>query len=64
MQMLKWFTTYPVNIISSNKYTLYYTNFRALFSPWFSMKHCSNDCNQILGGKSVKEEKWLPHTVK
>ena len=26
LQVLKWFTTYPVNITSRNKYTWYYTN--------------------------------------
>ena len=36
----------------------------ALFSPRFSMKQCSNDCNQMLGGKHVREENRLPHIVK
>ena len=27
------------------------------------MKQCSNDCNQMLGGKRVREEKRLPHIV-
>ena len=26
------------------------------FSPWFSMKQCSNDCNQMFGGKHDREE--------
>ena len=38
--------------------------FGALFSPWFSVKQCSNDCNQMLGWKYVREENWLPHIVK
>ena len=28
------------------------------------MKQCSNDCNQMLAGKRVREENRLPHTVK
>ena len=38
--------------------------FGALFSPRFSMKQCSNDCNQMLGGKCVREENRFPHIVK
>ena len=59
----KWFATYPVNFISSNTHDNI-EMFGALFSPWFSMKQCSNDCNQILGWKHVREENQLPHIVK
>ena len=33
--------------------------FGALFPLWFSMKQCSNDCNQMLGENRVSEESSL-----
>ena len=36
----------------------------ALVSPWFHMKQCSNDTNQMLAGKVVREENHLPHVIK
>ena len=38
--------------------------FCALFSPWFSVKHCSNNFNQMLGAKRIREENRLLHIVK
>ena len=48
-----------LHLYSGARYTKHYP-----FSPWFSVKQCSNDCNQMLGGKRVREEKRLPHIVK
>ena len=30
--------------------------FNPLFSPRFSMKQCSNDCNQMLGGEQKRTD--------
>ena len=30
----------------------------------FEAKQCSNDCNQMLGGKHIREENHFPHAVK
>ena len=38
--------------------------FRALFSPTFSMKQCSNECNQMLIGKHLREDNGLLYIVK
>ena len=38
--------------------------FAALFSPWFSLKQCSKDWNQMLDSKHVTEENRLCHIVK
>ena len=65
LRVSKWFTTYPVNF---RKYLVINTRdniqmFGALCSSWFSMKQCSNDCNQMLGGKRVRQENRLPHII-
>ena len=38
--------------------------FQALLWQWFSVRQCSNDCNQMLGGKRIREENQSPHIVK